>query len=168
MSAPNFPHCTLGYCSCAACTIARNSGLLMWVGAAVENDGRLPLSVFAVCGLSLTSTRPADIRNAGVIRAPQEQSLPRQSKLPTVNAHPLHRNCPESASKSCIHSIGSMKMYSPAGRTETPSDTHVRERCAVRKNTATRYTPQPSVQKKYNLQFRLFFLIVCGLKQIKE
>ena len=74
----------------------------------------LPLSVFAVCGLSLTSTRPADIRNAGVIRAPQEQSLPRQSKLPTVNAHPLHRNCPDSASKSCIHSIGSMKMYSPA------------------------------------------------------
>ena len=113
----------------------------------------LPLSVFAVCGLSLTSTRPADIRNAGVIRAPQEQSLPRQSKLPTVNAHPLHRNCPESASKSCIHSIGSMKMYSPAGRTETPSDTHVRERCAVRKSTATRYTPQPPVQKSTTYNF---------------
>ena len=115
----------------------------------------LPLSVFAVCGLSLTSTRPADIRNAGVIRAPQEQSLPRQSKLPTVNAHPLHRNCPDSASKSCIHSIGSMKMYSPAEEEKkTPSDTHVRDRCAVRKNTAkTRYTPQPICTKSTTYNF---------------
>ena len=58
----------------------------------------LPVSEFAVGGRSRTRTRPAEIRNAGVIRAPQEQSLPLQSKLPSVKAQPLHFNCPDSFS----------------------------------------------------------------------